>query len=187
MWDNVTSDQWLDSSGNLNGMRTFAATDFNSSNANLSNLIVTGTALVLSPGFSSNVFTYTATTGGSTITISPFQSVAGERIQYQVNSGAWTDIGPSSVSGHYLGSSTSIIAIKVTASDQASTATYQVTVTPQTVTLGTGTSVTSGTVTYGVTTTNVPNLTRGSLPGTRVRRGRLQRRCRQASRPQCRQ
>ena len=164
VWDNVTSDQWLDSSGNLNGMRTFAATDFNSSNANLSNLIVTGTALVLSPGFSSNVFTYTATTGGSTITISPFQSVAGERIQYQVNSGAWTDIGPSSVSGTItLGSSTSIIAIKVTASDQASTATYQVTVTPQTVTLGTGTSVTSGTVTYGVTTTNVPNLTSGVI------------------------
>ena len=164
VWDNVTSDKWLDSSGNLNGIRTFAATDFNSSNANLSNLTATSgkTALVLSPGFSSNVYTYAAT-GGSTISLSPVQSVSGQKVQYQVNGGTWTDIGSSSASVTLtLGGATSAISFKVTASDQASTATYVVTLALQTISLGSGTNGTAaGSVTYGATTTNVPDGTSG--------------------------
>jgi formylglycine-generating enzyme required for sulfatase activity len=162
VWDNVTSDQWLDSSGNLNSQRTFVTTDFNSANTNLSNLVVSsgGTALTLSPGFSSNVTTYT-TAASSTVTITPTASVAGQAIQYQMNgtSGTWTTIGSGVTSAALtLGTTSTVIYVKVTANDQISTTTYQITVgqtytlTPGTLSNGSMTPTSAQTVTAGVAT-----------------------------------
>ena len=172
VWDNVTSDQWLDSSGNLKSQRTFSITDFNSTDASLLNLVVSGggSALALSPGFSSDVTTYTATSSSS-VTITPTESLPGQGIQYQVNgtSGTWTSIGSGLTSSAMtLGSSSTVIYVKVTASDQVTTSTYKVTVSlPETVTLGAQSGMivsgTAGSASLAATTSNVAAGTAGTV------------------------
>jgi hypothetical protein len=134
IYDNATSDQWLDSSGILNSQRTFAVADFNTTDSNLSNLQVAISGpetLVLNPGFSSNVFSYAVYAGPNSVDIIPTQSLAGQRIQYQVNgAGPWIDLG-SGVASPNLGSSGTVLSIKVTANDISSTSIYTITVSPE--------------------------------------------------------
>ena len=129
IWDNVTSNQWLDSSGNLNSQRTFALTDFNSTNTSLSNVVFSygGTALTLTPGFSSNITTYTVCIGSGNFIITPTQSIAGQRIQYQVAGGSWTDIASNTASPNLSVNAGVVISVKVTATDQVSSSIYTIT------------------------------------------------------------
>jgi formylglycine-generating enzyme required for sulfatase activity len=168
IWDNVTSDQWLDSAGKLNGKRVFSATDFASSDTSLSDLQFTcnGSALALNPGFSSNVTSYTASANLDTVKFTPTQSIAGQRIQYQLNSGTWYDLASGTAQTITLASPSTALAIKVTAQDQASTATYTVNF-PVTVSVGAqSTTISAGiaaSVDYAVTMTNVQDGTSGTI------------------------
>ena len=160
VWDNVTSDQWLDSSGKLNAQRSFSVSDFNSTASALSNLVVSssGTALTLSPGFSSLTLGYSAIiTASSTVNITATQSIGGQNIQYQVGSttGTWTNLSSgTSSSSISLTSSSTVMYVKVTANDQVTTTTYQVTVSTPTVTFNSegGSSVASQAVTLATMT-----------------------------------
>ena len=130
VFDGVTSDQWVDSGGNLLPLRTFEASDFGSNNNLLASLYATssGAALGLSPSFSSAVTGYLLTSTSSVVLV-PGTSIAGESLQYQLNStsGSWTTL----ASGMPLTVNPWNIAfIMVTAPDQTSSLTYTVGVLP---------------------------------------------------------
>jgi uncharacterized repeat protein (TIGR02543 family) len=131
IFDNLTSDQWIDpATGNFESARTLAATEFSSSNASLSNLVLTGSALAMSPGFSSTTLSYTANTTGASLTISPTESQTGQGIAYSTNGTTWTSIGSGGVSTPVsltVGANT--LYVRVTAADQTTQQTYTVTVT----------------------------------------------------------
>jgi hypothetical protein len=122
VWDNVVSDQWLDSGGNLHAYRTFAATEFNSSDASLASLTATvsGTALALNPTFASSTMAYT-NGSASAITLIPTGSVLGQGLLCQIGAGAWASINsgvPLTVSPG------STVSIKVTAPDGVTSQIY---------------------------------------------------------------
>jgi hypothetical protein len=129
VWDNVTSNQWLNSSGSYESMRTFAATEFSSTDATLSNISATvdGQTGVLGPSFSSSVTNYLLSTSGTSITLTPVESLVGQRIQYQVNgteAGGWTDLASGSSAPAAISGDT--VNFKVTAPDQQTTRIYAV-------------------------------------------------------------
>jgi hypothetical protein len=131
VWDNVTSDQWLGSYGIFLSTRNFSESEFASTNASLGDLaaIVNESSASLTPGFSSDVTSYTLNTEGTSIWFIPARSSgSSQRVQYQVNgtTGTWTDLA--------VGASTEILSIGstvyflVTAPDQATTRTYSVSI-----------------------------------------------------------
>jgi hypothetical protein len=122
IWDNVTSDRWLDGDGNLQTARAFSAEDFNSSNATLSNLSLSenGVSLNLSPGFSSSTLSYAASTANGFLNLTATQSVPGQSIAYQVGgtTGQWISL-KSGVTSALINANAALttVYVRVTSSD----------------------------------------------------------------------
>ncbi len=126
IWNNVTSDQWIDQNGNLQQVRVFSAGEFYSSNANLSGLAISaGTNTI---AFGSSITNYNA--GAviiSNVTITPAQSVAGQFIQYNINNGNYSTIKSGNTSGNLtLLSGINNISVKVTAPDKVTVKSYNI-------------------------------------------------------------
>jgi uncharacterized repeat protein (TIGR02543 family) len=126
IWDNVTSDQWLGNDGELYSQRTFAESDFNSTNTRLENLLINN-GLPLSPFFSSLVTSYEVDSASS-ITITPIQSIAGQTIQYRQDSGTWINLASGCSSSSLAVGLKTNIEIRVTANDMVSSGTYTIAV-----------------------------------------------------------
>lgn len=127
IWDGLTSDKWVDSSGKLQSVRAFTASEFYDSNDSLADLALS----VGSITFSSDATSYDAgSVRTSNLTITPTQSVSGQYIEYRVNGGSWTEIrsGTSSPSID-LQSGPNTLEVIVIAPDRQSTATYSVAIT----------------------------------------------------------
>jgi hypothetical protein len=115
VWDNVTSNLWLDSSGACHSMRTFAASEFSSHDASLKGLYVTvgGTAIKI-PLLSSSSNGYILAWSSATLT--PFQSVDGQMIECSTSGGeSWTTVASGSATPALGVDSTMLI--RVTATD----------------------------------------------------------------------
>jgi hypothetical protein len=95
VWDNVTSDQWLNPSGTYLSMRTFSESDFASGDASLADLgvMVDGEATVIPTAFDSSTTEYSIyASEGTSITFVPVESVSGQKVQYQVNGGGYSTL-----------------------------------------------------------------------------------------------
>jgi 6-phosphogluconolactonase (cycloisomerase 2 family) len=128
VWDNVTSDRWIDSDGTLEASRTFADGEFSASNAQLASLVVksAGAAVNLTPGFVPDTLAYTMA-AGSVATVTAIGSIDGQTIEVQSGGGAWTALTSGIESGEIgLAAGTGAIAVRVTAPDR-STKTYTLT------------------------------------------------------------
>jgi hypothetical protein len=152
VWDNVTSNLWLDSSGTCRSMRTFAASEFNSHDASLKGLYATmdgTTAGKLPVDLPSSARLFVE---ASSATFTPFQSVDGQKIECSTSGGeSWTTVASGATTPAVSAGST--IIILVTATDGTSQKTY--TITPNTA-LGSQTFSTPGV--YGNTFENPHNV-----------------------------
>jgi hypothetical protein len=126
IWNNITSDEWVDTNGNLQPARVFSLNEFYNANSSLSGLVLSAGSL----SFSSSITGYnagTVTTG--VITITPSGSLPGQFIQYNLNGGAWTSIQSGSASGSIsLSYGSNALSVKVTAPDQQTVTTYTISV-----------------------------------------------------------
>jgi hypothetical protein len=147
IWDNITSDKWLASDGSLSNERIFSADEFYSTNAKLSDLVLSQGTL----SFASDTTSYDAgTISGSTLTITAAASVDGQYIQYKLNSGTLNELQPGTESGNItLSEGTNTIVVKVTAPDKQTEKEYTITIVSDTTapTAGTGVSFSSTTST----------------------------------------
>jgi hypothetical protein len=125
VWDNVTSDQWLDSSGNYNSMRTFTAAEFNSSDADLMSVSATESGATVSLSFSSSVYSYNLGVTNSVV-VTPFQSADGQKIEYSTDDGGtWiTMASGESTPACSVSAYEYLVEIRVTATDGVTTNTY---------------------------------------------------------------
>ena len=132
IWDNVVSDKWLDSTnGILNPERVFATSDFFSTNSALSSLTLSGSygAIPLSPSFSSAVPDYTAATNSTILSFTAQQSIAGQALEYRLNSGVWIPfVSGSGVSSIGLNAGSNVLDLRVTAPDGTTQKQYTVVV-----------------------------------------------------------
>ena len=132
IWDSVTSTSWLDGSGNCQSQRTFAASDFASSNANLEGLSISGatlspafaagtTSYSLSSGFTGTSFSFTATTVSGTQTAAYTWNGAAQ---------SWTSVSGDvfTASSLSLVSGLNTLVLTVTAPDKQTKQTYTITV-----------------------------------------------------------
>lgn len=124
IWSNITSDKWIDATGTLVATRTFAATDFFSSNANLSNLSVSKGTLV----FSSETTTYDlGTTYTPTFTLTATGSINSQYLQYRNNAGNLVDIKSGTATSNIaLSAGDNAIVVNVTAPDKTTAKTYTI-------------------------------------------------------------
>ena len=131
IWDNVTSSSWITPTGALAAVRAFDASDFRF--PGLANLTVTsgGSPVALGPTFSSWTTSYTAVIG-PTFSVTPTPGNSALRIQYQQDSGVWTDLALGSATPSLgLSAYGTKVSVKVTGAD-GSTATYLLGLTPAT-------------------------------------------------------
>ncbi len=124
IWNNVTSDQWIDPNGNLVPVRVFSANEFYNANASLSGLSLSAGTLL----FSSSTTNYnTGNVNISGTTVTPTGSISGQYIQYSVNSGSWNYIESGTTSGILpLNPGLNNISVKVTAPDKQNVMTYSI-------------------------------------------------------------
>lgn len=130
VWDNVVSDRWVDpETGNLVDSRVFAAAEFFSGNANLSEVLFQagGSDLVLDPSFTSLQELY-STQGpanpSASFTLKAMQSIAGQTLSYRINSGDWTNLINNTSTALDVGTGTSNITIRVLAPDRVTEKAY---------------------------------------------------------------
>jgi sugar lactone lactonase YvrE len=128
VWDNLTSSRWVDGSGNLVAVRTYQASDFGSSNAQLSDLFVGpsgGTNLVT---FDSSSTSFTAATTEAALVLDATTSVDGQRIRWSTDGGAtYADLeGPTALPWGPLTQGLDL-KVEVTAPDRSTVRTTSVT------------------------------------------------------------
>lgn len=124
IWNNITSDKWIDLSGALVPIRVFSSNEFYSANANLADLqISTG-----SISFNSLTTNYDlGLITNLSITLSPSGSVSGQYIEYQINNSAWIEIQSGTTSAITpFDLADNFLSIKVTAPDKQTTKYYYV-------------------------------------------------------------
>lgn len=125
IWNDVTSDKWIDSNGQIVDKRIFLADEFSSLNSKLSNIVINNNNLI----FNSDTFDYSIkSTNLSAIIFSATKSIDGQYIQYQVNNGIWTEI-KSGIESIALDLSTApnLLKIKVIAPDKVTEKSYSLT------------------------------------------------------------
>ena len=128
IWPNLTSDRWIDGSGQAVPVRDFTAADFLDANASLLNLQISAGSISFDP----STYNYD---GGSTtapkVTVVATGAVPGQTLQYQVNGGGWSLPNPSGAASTPLplGTGPNTVDVLVTAPDRATTRTYSVTLT----------------------------------------------------------
>lgn len=105
----------------VDGSDATLTASFVSTNALLSNLLVSGGAL--SGGFSPGTLIYNVISSSSLV-FTPVKSISGQRIQYQVNGGSWTDLASGAASASVPVGSTTYF--KVTAADGVTSSIYTV-------------------------------------------------------------
>lgn len=126
IWTNLTSDHWIDSSGNPVVVRAFSEQEFMDPNAYLQNLVISTSAINFAP----------QTTGydvGETlvpkVTITPTQATDGQTIKYRLNGGSLVNIGSGETSAAItLQSGANTVEVQVTAPDRQTVRTYSVAV-----------------------------------------------------------
>jgi len=120
-----------DTAGNAATTNAFSVTII-STNADLSDLIITSGRIRLDPIFASGTISYTTsvTNAKTSITVTPTQSDANATIQVSVNDGDYTNISNAVASGDIgLEEGSNTLEIKVTAQDGSTIKTYTITIT----------------------------------------------------------
>lgn len=125
VWDGVTSSSWMNSDGSLLPYLKFEETNLFNQNASLASLTLTGVSLP----FSSSTLTYSdvKVSDQSSVLLNALSSVAGQKIEYRLDTGTWTELtsGANSDAIALTGQS-HMIEVRVTAPDQATAQTYAV-------------------------------------------------------------
>ena len=135
VYANITSNKWVDPSGNLVASRTFSATELCQQNSSLSGLSIAwadGSAPALTPTFTTDTHAYDAglVAKGGTVSFTPTSSVSGQSITYVWNGGLPRSIitgqasGPLSLVG---GTNSLLITVLAPISNIGCTSTYTVT------------------------------------------------------------
>jgi len=132
VWDSVTSTSWLDGSGNCLSQRSFAASDFASSNADLLGLSISGATL--SPAFAAGTTSYSLSSSftGASFSFTATTVSGTQNATYIWNGAAqsWASVIGDVFSASNLAciSGTNTLTITVTAPDKQTTQAYTVSV-----------------------------------------------------------
>jgi len=129
VWDNATSDAWLDPSGHLTTRRVFTEAEFAPSSNTLAGLSVTSGGAPLITTFAPFQASYDVSSAGNSFDLTPTAGLSGQTIQYSQDGAGWTTINSGETRSFSFTTATKV-SLLVTATD-GGTRTYTVNAWPQ--------------------------------------------------------
>ncbi|HQF76670.1 MAG TPA: Ig-like domain-containing protein, partial [Spirochaetota bacterium] len=129
IFDNLTSDKWIDNNGVLQAVLSYPATYFASTNSNLFDL-TTDSGRAFTPPFNSSIYYYTLNVAHSqdTIKIIPTLSISGQSVKYRLNGAAGYSYPASGIQSDplNLNGGDNTIDVEVTAQDRITKSYYKI-------------------------------------------------------------
>lgn len=131
VYANLTTDKWVDSSGNLAATKTFTANDFGTTGTDIRILVTSGTNSYTESLTSANAsLSINVPNSATSVVFMPTAATSGQTIQYAWGAGSYaTTPSEQPVALTYTGTTT-VLSFKVTNTAGSATQTYTVTVNP---------------------------------------------------------